>query len=183
VTGSTVFRTAAELRAAFDDSFAQPAVARDRDVESILLIRVRGGRFALKAIQIAGLAATGRILPIPSRIPEMIGVAGVRGKAAPVFDLGALLGMPASDAHCRWLALARGETALAFAFDEAEGHAVVAREDLQVFQGAAAGDQLRQVARIGDGAYPVIDIAAVVANIQRRAGLAPGAGSGKERMA
>lgn len=82
----------AALRRSFDEAFAVPPRLREEGLEHLLLIRVAGEALALKTLHVTGLVRIGRILPIPSRIPELLGITGIRGTLVPVFDLAALLG-------------------------------------------------------------------------------------------
>ncbi len=161
----------AALRRAFDEGFAAPPQAPEESIESLLLIRVGGEALALRSVHITGLARIGRILPVPSRVPELLGIAGIRGALAPVFDLAALLGFPRGVAQPRWLALTRGETPAALALDQVEGQIKVARAALYGDQASPTRTYIREVARIGSALRAVADIPAVLEAISRRTGL------------
>ena len=161
----------AALRHCFDEAFATPARLRDESLEPLLLIRAGGEAVALRSLHITGLARTGPIAPVPSRIPELLGITGIRGALVPVFDLAALLGFPLSGAQLRWLAFTGGETPVALAFDQIEGQAAVAGADIYNHQASAARALLKESARIEFNPRAVVDIPAVVETIRRRAGL------------
>ncbi len=161
----------AALRHSFDEAFAIPPQLREEGLEQLLLIRVAGEALALKTLQVTGLARIGRILPIPSRIPELLGITGIRGTLAPVFDLAALLGFHSGGTQPRWLALTRGETQIALVFDQIEGQIAVSRTSLYEHQASSARQHIKEVARMEDEVRAVVDIPAVVEAIRRRAGL------------
>jgi purine-binding chemotaxis protein CheW len=98
-------------------------------------------------------------------MPELVGIAGVRGVAIPVYDLAMMLGFPATGA-ARWLLLARG-AAVAFALDSFDGQLRVDAKAI-ASNDAAAGAYVREVVSAADGSRPIVDIAAVVAAIRER---------------
>lgn len=161
----------AALRRSFDEAFAVPPRLREQGLEQLLLIRVAGEALALKTLHVTGLVRIGRILPIPSRIPELLGITGIRGTLAPVFDLAALLGFHPGGAQPRWLALTCGETQIALAFDQIEGQIAVSRASFYEHQASATREHIKEVARMEHAVRPVADIPAVVEAIRRRAGL------------
>jgi purine-binding chemotaxis protein CheW len=172
VNGNTTTDQLAALRHSFDEAFAVlPPQLREEGLEQLLLIRVAGEALALKTLHVTGLARIGRILPIPSRIPELLGITGIRGTLAPVFDLAALLGFHPGGAQPRWLALTCGETQIALAFDQIEGQIAVSRTSLYEHQASSAREHIKEVARIEHAVHAVADIPAIVEAIRRRAGL------------
>ena len=92
----------AQLRAAFDETFAVPPRSRE-ELESVIQIRVGSEVFAIRTGHIGGLMKSRKIVPLPSRIPELLGVSALRGSLIPVFDLAALLGIPAGASRPSWL--------------------------------------------------------------------------------
>jgi chemotaxis signal transduction protein len=110
------------LRSAFDQTFAAPARGRVEDLVSLLTIDIGNHPFALRTAELSGLVADRRVVPVPSRRPELLGLIGLRGTLVPVFDLARLLGVPRHDPEPRWLALADRENPVAFAFDRLEGY-------------------------------------------------------------
>ncbi|MNS21499.1 CheW-like domain protein [compost metagenome] len=110
-----------ELRAAFDAQFADAPAAEAEPGEALVGIRVGGEHAAFRLSELAGLQPTPRLMWVPGGPPAWRGLAGIRGKLVPVYDLAALIGLePASEA-ASWLALGRGEPACAFAFQAIEG--------------------------------------------------------------
>lgn len=160
---------AAELRGAFDQSFAEPIQADTSETIDFISIRLAGDALAIRMTEIAGLFADVRITPCPSPVAELRGIAGFRGTLTPVYDLAALLGYPMSSA--RWIVLAKGRV-LALALDEFEGHFRVDPAAVASQQGSSAAQHVREIARQADQALPVIDIPSVVAAIKARAAAA-----------
>jgi purine-binding chemotaxis protein CheW len=155
---------AANLRRAFDQSFAEPVETAARETIDFISIRLGGDAHAIRMTEIAGLFADVTITPCPSPIPEIRGLAGFRGTLTPVYDLGMLLGYPMSSA--RWLVLTEGRT-LALALDQFEGHFRI--EPAALASRQESSPLVRGIARQGDLAWPVIDIPALVAAIKARA--------------
>ena len=158
----------AQLRRAFDEAFATPAVKEGGDVISLVAIRLAGEPLALLADQILGVAKRRRIVPAPSRIPELMGLSGRRGALVPVFSLAALLGLARSE-ECSWLALAHREAPVAFALDEFEGQIEIERTCLYADASARARRYVRQLARIDSGVRAVIDIPSLIEELCRAA--------------
>jgi purine-binding chemotaxis protein CheW len=114
---SGVAGRAAELRLAFDRTFAEP-VRLDADIrEAILTLRVDTQAFAIRLSEISGLFADKKITPVPGSHAALRGIAGFRGAIVPVYDLRILLGHSAGSdiAPPRWLVIAAAAPiALAF---------------------------------------------------------------------
>src|ERR1019366_4473035 len=110
----------AALRSAFDGTFVAPPRSR-QERYPVIQIRLGGEVFAVRAAHIAGLVKSRKIVPLPSRIPELLGVSALRGSLIPVYDLAALLGIPPAVSGPSWLMLAPGETPIGLAFDGFEG--------------------------------------------------------------
>jgi purine-binding chemotaxis protein CheW len=156
----------AQLRAAFDETFAVLPRSRE-ELESVIQIRVGSEVFVIRSGHIGGLVKSRKIVPLPSRIPELLGVSALRGKLIPVFDLAALLGIPAGASRPSWLVLAPGDTPIGLAFDGFEGQQVP--EWLGDEQ--SARQHVRQLVRIGSAVRAVLDIPGLAAAIRRRAGI------------
>lgn len=112
------------LRREFDGSFAQAPRLEREPLEGLLAIRLGGDPYAVRVSEISGIHADRRIMPLPTPVPELLGVAGLRGQIAPVYDLAALLGYARASSP-RWLMLLRGapqRPCVALAFDTFEWH-------------------------------------------------------------
>jgi purine-binding chemotaxis protein CheW len=116
---------ASALRREFDAAFAEAARDEKAGLIDFLSIRVAGDAYAVRLADVLGLHADRKVVRVPTRTRELLGVAGFRGVIAPVYDLRVLLGYPVSAAHSteaapRWLILARGASPVALAFDRFE---------------------------------------------------------------
>jgi chemotaxis signal transduction protein len=165
--GRVAGMSAKALRSAFDESFALPSRSRE-DQESVIQIRVAGEVFAIRCSQTAGLLKSRRIVPLPSRIPELLGLAALRGSLLPVYDLAALLGISRGVSAPSWLILAPGDTPIGLAFDGFEGQHVP-----DWLSGEPSERQyVGQLVRIGPAVRAVLDIPGLADAIRKRAGLA-----------
>lgn len=158
----------AEMRGAFDQAFAAPAVKEGGERISLIAIRLAGEPLALRADQIAGIAKRRRIVSVPSRVPELMGITGMRGALVPVFSLAALLGLARSE-ECVWLALAHRESPVALAFDQFEGQIEMPRTCLYDDATAPPRRHVRQLARVASGVRAVVDIPSLIKEIRRAA--------------
>jgi chemotaxis signal transduction protein len=171
---SPITKSVADLRNAFDRPYSLPPASYEGErLENLLAMRLAGKPYALRVTEIGGLANNRKTVSIPSPIPELLGVAGVRGGLVPVYSLAALLGYAQDVASARWLALCGAENQVALSFSDLEGYLRVPAA--QVY----AADQeniptgrgvFKDVARVGDLVRPVVSIPALVEMIQRRCG-------------
>lgn len=159
----------AELRRAFDESFAAPPSAGKEEAEDLLCFRIRGDGYALRVHEIAGLAPAGRVLPLPSRTPELLGVAGHRGSLVPVYSLAGLLGYGPGRETPRWLALVGDRDPLALALGDLEGFKRIPRGDLHV-PGREPGKHVDQFAQSGSIVRAVLKVASIVAALRKDSG-------------
>jgi chemotaxis signal transduction protein len=159
---------AAELREAFDRSFADPPVLDATQFEPLLDVRCGDAAYALRVRDIGGLVADVRVTPVSTPIRELMGIVGIRGAILPVYDLGALLGH-AADPSPRWMAVAAGETPVGLAFSRLEGYLRL-RADAIVAQGSSGATDhfVRHVVQLEAGMRPVVSIASVLDAIADR---------------
>ena len=169
----------AQLRQAFDQGFSLPPLAEAGSVESLIAIRVAGKPFAIQVNQIAGLSRVRRLVALPSRIPELLGIAGIRGAIVPVLNLADLLGLESRAENTRWLVLARTEGAVAFGFEEFEAQVEIAAAAMYREPDAAGMGHGGLLARLEGGVRPVVDVLRYIQEIQSRAGLVKPARSGE----
>ncbi|MDB4946074.1 MAG: chemotaxis protein CheW [Labilithrix sp.] len=159
---------ARELRLAFDASFAEAPPAQRPDRVELLVIRAGEQRLALRLDGLRGLFVDKVMTPVPSPVAELIGLAAFRGDVAPVYDLGALLGAGEARDPLRYVVLVTHAGALVgFAFTAFDGHVRVAPED--VAAAAAGGPALPEVVRHDGASRPVVDVAALLASLGKRA--------------
>lgn len=164
------------LRRSFDEAFAVPPRLDAEGRESMLLIRAAGEALAFRSLDIAVLARMERLLRVPSRIPELLGVAANRSNLVPVFSLAALLGLDAGSGQTKWIAVARGEPVIALAFDQIEAqadvrHGTLRHRNASADQSCPGSEYIQQLLRIGSVLRAVPDIPAIAEAIRRRAGL------------
>jgi len=113
--------TAARLRTTFDASFAAPQLAGAGGDVDVLAIRIAGHGYALRLSEVQAVHAERKLTPVPSPLPALLGLVGVRGLVVPVYDLRLMLGYAAGPPP-RWLALARAASPIGFAFEAFEAH-------------------------------------------------------------
>jgi purine-binding chemotaxis protein CheW len=158
--------TAAALRCLFDSSFAAAASSMTEPLEDLLAIRVGADPYALRLSEIAGLYVDVKIVPVPSPVAQLLGIVGLRGKMAPVYDLAALLHYPPA-ASPRWMILAGASQPVGLAFETFEAHLQVSRASLADGEvrregGGAVRQHVRGVVRAADTLHPIIHVASVV---------------------
>jgi purine-binding chemotaxis protein CheW len=159
---------AAELRDAFDRSFAQPSNAGAEAVENLLAISIGVDRYALRLADVSGLFADKKVTWLPSSVSELRGIAGFRGSVLPVYDLGMLLGYPRAAAP-RWLVVTP-LTPVALAFEGFDGYLNVRREAIVSEARAEAREgHVREVVQAADRVRPVISLTSVLEWIRHRA--------------
>jgi chemotaxis signal transduction protein len=121
----------ADLRNAFDRARAVPdSSGASEESENLLAIRVSQDAYALRVGEISGLVTDRKIVAFPTAIPELLGVAGIRGALVPVYSLAALLGYVTETEGTRWLALCGTEEPVALAFNNFEGYLGVVRTQI-----------------------------------------------------
>jgi purine-binding chemotaxis protein CheW len=160
---------AAALREAFDRQFAAAPPDDARPVEPLVGLRAGEEAYAFRLPELAGIQATPRLLFVPGGPPAWMGLAGLRGKLVPVYDLATLLGQPPADAPARWIALSREEPALAVAFEALDGLLYV--EAGAVRPGTGAGAAVPEVVAHEGRLRGVIRLAALKTLIEAHAGL------------
>jgi purine-binding chemotaxis protein CheW len=163
--GAPLTDQAAELRQAFDHSFALAVRAEPRLFDAFLAIRLRADPHVLPMAGVARLLPLRALTRFPSAVPEWLGLVGMAGTAIPVYDLGMLLGYPAGDPP-RWMAICAAMP-VALAFDAFDGQFRHPREVGDRPPDAGASSQ-REVLRTADQVRPVVPIASILATIKSR---------------
>lgn len=155
----------AQLKSGFDQGFA--AAPRSSEArESVILIRVAGEVFAIRPCEISGLVKSRKIVPMPSRVPELLGVTALRGSLIPVYDLAALLDIPRGTGGLSWMILAPGDTLIALAFDGFEGQQVP-----EWLSEQSERQHVRQLVRAGSTIRAVLDVRGLTEAIRKSAGV------------
>ena len=179
--------SAAALRRAFDLSFAEAPTAGAEPLESLLALRVGGAPYAIRLSEIAGVHADRTVVPVPTPMPDLLGVAGIRGAIVPVYDLGALLGHPRST-RPRWMLLAASPALVGLAFESLEAHVRMPRRSIEGASdvgGAGKGGgeigRTRGAVEVGGLLRPLIHVGSILEGITRRPSLSikPGEGSAR----
>jgi purine-binding chemotaxis protein CheW len=168
---SVVESQAAELRQAFDLSFALPPPQASQEVEDLLTIRVAGDPYAIRLRDIAGIVAGRRVIPVPAVTLDLLGLAGIRGDVVSVFGLASILGYGQAPGSPRWMILCGAEEPIALAFSDFEGYLRLPKSSLHADENLRTTRQyVNQVASTEAGARAVISIPLVVATIRNRTG-------------
>ena len=162
--------TAAAMRRLFDDSFAAAAASGPESLEDLLAIRVGSDPYALRLSEIAGLHVGVKIVPVPSPAAQLLGIVGIRGMMAPVYDLAALLRYPPAP-NPRWFILARAPQPVGFAFETFESHLQVSQSSLANGNSEDAGagarkQHTRGSVRAAAAPRPIIHLASVLEMIR-----------------
>ncbi len=170
---------AAELARAFDAAFAEAAQQAAREPVDVLAIQLGTEPHALRLSQLAGVFARRTIVPLPSALPELLGLVSIRSAIVPVYDLGALLGRP-RQAEPRWLALAT-QAPIALSYSELDGYwrlpteAIVAATDETPGGDGPGGGQVLELVRAAAELRPMVHLPSVIEVIVRRTQQAKGA--------
>lgn len=162
-------RSARRLREQFDASFAHPPAERAEQSESMLFVRARQSRLALRTGQVAKLLRTPAVTRLPTPMSALRGLAVVSGRLIALYDLGALLGHPAASL-LPWAVLCQAESQVALGFDELDGYRDVPSRYVLAANSAVRPWLTAQVELSGDR-RDVVDIGVVLQMIQ--AGVSP----------
>jgi purine-binding chemotaxis protein CheW len=151
------------LRAAFDRAFAEaPAVEIDAR-EDILAFRVGGDAHAVRLKDTAGIFYDHPVTPLPSPLPELLGLSGFRGQMVPVYDLASLLGYP-RPATARWIMLSAGVTPVGLACEAFETLLRVSRSALD----AEAGARDAELLQTAEGTRILLDLGKLLGTLRAR---------------
>jgi chemotaxis signal transduction protein len=163
---------AAQLRQAFDRTFASPPTSASPEVEDLLTIRVAGDPYAIRLLDIAEIVTERKVVSVPSVTPDLLGLAGVRGGIVPVFGLSSILGYGPDPESPRWMIICCSEEPIALAFSQFEGYLRLPTSALHADENFRATREhvkyVNQVASTPDGARAVINIALIMATIRNR---------------
>ncbi len=156
----------------FDRTYALPSLSQEvNQSEDLLAIRLAGNAYAIKVSEISGLANNRKTIALPSTIPELLGVAGIRGELVPVYSLAALMQVNRGPDEDRWLVLCGVEEPIGLAFTEFEGYLHVPLEDLYAAsQENATRGHIKEVVRTPELVRSVLSIPLIVEMVRRRCG-------------
>lgn len=164
--GDRLLLLAAELRAAFDRSFADAHASEPPPQQDLLAIKVADHDYAVSLSELLSIHADRKLVPVPSASPALLGLVGVRGSVVPVYDLRQLLGYPKGAAP-RWLVLVRAPAPFALAFEHFEAHVRLPRSELLLAtQGdGAPGRYTRGSVTTESGPRSLLDLPALFAGV------------------
>jgi chemotaxis signal transduction protein len=174
VSGDPTHRRLAELRSAFDESFALPRAEPAVEPEPWLVLKVGESTFAARLGQVRAIEKLPRCVPLPGSAPEVMGLAALRGRLVPLYRLALLLGEPADDP--RWVVLCGQDAPIGLALSNVEGQVRAATAQVLGAE-RRARPHVHELVRVGGAVWGVVDLASVAADIGRRA---EAGGSGKE---
>lgn len=161
----------AELRQAFDGSFAVPAHLGVIEGEPFLAVRTSAGRFAVRLTDVLEVHECRKIVPLPGSPPGLLGISAIRGRLYAVHALSSLLGVSAPGERHRWLLIAGREAPIAFSVEAIEACLEVHADELRAIEpaGAGHGAHLRELLVRAGEVRGVLDVAALVARALERA--------------
>ena len=166
--------SAAELARAFDARFAAAPPEAVGPVERLLVVGVGEARAAIRLRDLAGLFAVPRIARVPDGAPGLLGIAGVRGRVVPVFDLAALADRAMSTRGPAYLAIAAGLAPVGLLFRGAieyvEVPGVEVDDARHLLRGAV---HLAGAARVGGTLVRLLDVPGITAEIAARTEASP----------
>jgi chemotaxis signal transduction protein len=159
-------RRTAELRASFDNAFGLPPAETATASIGLLAIRVGAERYAIRMTELSDVQGARRVVPLPGARPEMLGLAGLRGRLVPVYSLAALLGHAVTQAWI-WLAICGTEHPIGLTFDELEGYVQASPADLcPASEVEGSRSYVRELLR-KDGAVTMVVSAASIVTMLR----------------
>ncbi|HEX2869971.1 MAG TPA: chemotaxis protein CheW [Polyangiaceae bacterium] len=160
-------RAAGQLRAAFDDAFAKDQLQNDQAHVDVLAIRVAEQGYALRLAEVLAIHEGRTIVPVPTPVPSLLGLVGLRGSVVPVFDLRSLLGHAAGPLQS-WFVLVRATSPIGVAFDALDAHLRLPQSSL-VGAGApeSAGRFTRGSVVTPNGPRPLIHLPSLALSIAR----------------
>lgn len=166
--------SAAELARAFDGRFAAAPPERAGPVERLLVIGVGETRAAIRLRDLASLCPAPRIARVPGGAPGLVGIAGVRGRVVPVFDLAAVADRESAPRGPAYLAIAAGDTPVGLLFRGAIEYVEVPGAEVDdarhLLRGAV---HLAGAARVAGTLVRLLDVPGITAEIAARAEASP----------
>jgi purine-binding chemotaxis protein CheW len=147
----------------FDAGFAAAPLPPPPAHRDFLCIRIGGEPCAIPLADIASLHTELRVVALPTRAPELLGVAAIRATVVAIYDLGAALGMPGTGAP-RWTAVVRGRQA-GFAFAGFEGHARIPDRSIAA---ATQHGHVRGQFSLDGQPRAIVDLGSVLTALERR---------------
>ncbi|MDC0740315.1 chemotaxis protein CheW [Polyangium mundeleinium] len=164
-------RHVAELRHAFDASFATPPRHADQSGELVLAIQAGGQGYAIRLSDIDGVHECRKVVSLPGSPPGLLGITGIRGRLFAVHALGALLGLPMWNEKPRWLLIAGGAEPVALGVASIEACLEVSPADLLPALSTKDGEgHIREIVTLAGQTRGVLVLESLVAIAKQRAG-------------
>lgn len=157
----------------FDRTFAEPARPAAEELETLLGLVVGRDGYAVRLAEIQGLVREPKIVAVPSDVPELLGLTGLRGRVVPVYSLRGLLGGAPTAGPVPWMVLVGGDTPVGLAFEQHDGTLRVAPSARAALDGAAgaSGSPVTGTVRIGGALRGVINVGLVLRALAARIGV------------
>jgi chemotaxis signal transduction protein len=162
MTPTTHLADAAEMRRAFDETFAAPEPLAAGECDDFLSVLVGGHSFALPVRELARIEGRRTVVALPGSNPWLLGLASTQGRVVPVFSLELVLGLSATAAAKPWLAICGREELFGLAFEVLEGYARIPRADIL----GAEGAESQRAVSVGGSIRPVVAVASITAAIR-----------------
>ncbi len=102
------------LRLAFDATFAEPPAELLAPPAAVVRVGLGELEIGVRLADMASIVRVDKLLPVPSRRNDLLGVTPLRGAMVPVFSLEAFLDLPRHDGATAFLLVARSTPAVAF---------------------------------------------------------------------
>lgn len=157
------------LRSAFDQAFAAAPSGASVRTTAFLAMTAGGDPYALRLAEISGLFVDKKVVPLPSKSPDLLGLASFRGALVPVFDLRILLGYPAGTSP-RWLVLVAPKSPVGLAFDHLDGYLDLTHEAIAQREKGTEHRRpfLAETLSAAGVVRPVISVASIIETIKQR---------------
>jgi chemotaxis signal transduction protein len=159
-----------ELKRSFDHGFSLPVSTESVETQDFLAVRIAGDPYAIRLRDLSGVVTDRRVVPLPSRRRELLGVAGVRGNPVLALSLPLFLGYPADPQSAAWLALSSAPDVVALAFPILDGFLRVPSDRVLSATETGSSPFVTELVQTAEAARRVIDANAIVASF--RAGAA-----------
>jgi chemotaxis signal transduction protein len=169
---SALARRLQALRQAFDRSFTTPLGVESGAWEDFVVLSLGQSRLAVRLAEISGIFKGPRIVPYPTDIPALLGLAGIKGRLVPVYSLAALLGLKEDPDQPCWLAVCEvQEEALGLAFAGLEGTVRATQADLCAAT-AQGIRHVREAVHLASGRGYIVDLTSLKTAVKERIGAA-----------
>lgn len=156
-----------ELRQAFDQSFAEPLRQVEAGRENMLSVHIGQSDYCIRLSELATVAKSKKIVPIPNGPDGLVGVCGLREKLIAVFQLSHVLGTPAHKAAPRWLLVCKGNPEVAFGVEEINAYLQVSPSEMNEVEVNAAGPFVSHIIKRGNQRLGLLDVPAILDSLER----------------